>query len=83
MCSVVPDAESIALSQASSVRLSRNQVRALQVALDNIAAELADTHKQLTVVDAGRTAAAKRSSTLMTQWEEREAARDEEVSKLR
>lgn len=69
------------LRRAASV--SRNHVRALQVALDNIAAELADTQKQLTVVDAERTAAAKRSSTLMTQWEERDAARDEEVSKLR
>lgn len=54
-----------------------------QVALDNTTAELADTRKQLTTVDSERTAAAKRSSTLMTQWEERDAAREEEVSKLR
>jgi hypothetical protein len=39
--------------------------------------------KQLTAVDAERTAAAKRSSSLMTQWEERDAVREEEVSKLR
>jgi hypothetical protein len=55
----------------------------LQVALDNTTAELADTRKQLAAVDTERTAAAKRSSTLMTQWEERDAARDEELSKLR
>jgi hypothetical protein len=54
-----------------------------QVALDNTTAELADTRKQLTTVDSERTAAAKRSSTLMTQWEERDALREEEVSKLR
>lgn len=51
--------------------------------LDNTTADLAETRKQLSAVDAERTAAAKRSSTLMTQWEERDAARDEELSKLR
>jgi len=55
----------------------------LQVMLDNTTADLADTRKQLSAVDAERTAAAKRSSTLMTQWEERDEARDEELSKLR
>jgi hypothetical protein len=54
-----------------------------QVALDNTTAELADTRKQLTTVDSERTTAAKHSSTLMTQWEERDAVREEEVSKLR
>jgi hypothetical protein len=55
----------------------------MQVMLDNTTAELADTRKQLSAVDAERTAAAKRSSTLLTQWEERDLARDEELSKLR
>lgn len=55
----------------------------MQVALDTSSAEVAHLHKQLAAVEAERSTAAKRSSTLMTQWEQRDAARDDEVSKLR
>jgi hypothetical protein len=77
---------SLLAQQPVSLFVSKKQAHVrsgLQVMLDNTAAELADTRRQLSAVDAERTAAAKRSSTLLTQWEERDLARDEELSKLR
>jgi hypothetical protein len=53
------------------------------VALDNSSAELADVRKQLGAGEVERAAAAKRSSALMAQWQERDGSRDAEVAKLR
>jgi hypothetical protein len=62
---------------------TRSPALLTQVALDSATAELAAVRQQLAAVEGERTAAAKRSSSLMAQWEQRDAARDEEVATLR
>jgi hypothetical protein len=58
-------------------------VAKLQVALDNTAAELALVRPQLASAEEERTAAAKRSSALLAQWEERDRGQGQEITTLR
>jgi hypothetical protein len=58
-------------------------VAKLQVALDNTAAELALVRRQLASAEEERTSAAKRSSALLAQWEERDRGQGQEITTLR
>jgi hypothetical protein len=60
-----------------------HEVAKLQVALDNTAAELALVKRQLASAEEERTSAAKRSSALLVQWEERDRGQSQEITTLR
>jgi hypothetical protein len=60
-----------------------HELAKLQVALDNTAAELALVRRQLASAEEDRTAAAKRSSALLAQWEERDRGQGQEITTLR
>ncbi|WIA15351.1 hypothetical protein OEZ85_002016 [Tetradesmus obliquus] len=67
----------------SSSQAHAHEVAKLQVALDNAAAELALVRRQLASAEEERTSAAKRSSALLVQWEERDRGQSQEVTTLR
>lgn len=60
-----------------------HEVAKAQVALDNTAAELANTRTKLAAVEEERTAAAKRSRELLAQWEERDKVQVQDLATLR
>lgn len=60
-----------------------HEVSKLQVALENSQAELEKIRSKLAAVEEERTAAAKRSRDLLTQWEERDRTQGQDLSVLR
>lgn len=55
----------------------------LQAALDRVNGELDEARQTRSAVEAAAAAAAQRSSALMSDWEQRDAARDADVASLR
>jgi hypothetical protein len=80
---LLPQLESKSDQAVCSSQSHAHEVAKLQVALDNTAAELALVRRQLASAEEDRTAAAKRSSALLAQWEERDRGQGQEITALR